>query len=560
MASPVSLAASPTGAWVARRTGAQLTLHAAARLGEALAIELATDDVDITFAGPPDQLVVVARAPGATQVLLYNPPDLEIAARAEIEGKAELAGVTGPRLALITGEHRTLVLVRCAPRALVVQPTESGPLVEAAIGLEDNKLLVVQPKKIEQWDAIARRAMLRLNLPLPPLPRLLGAAKGNFWSAVAGRESVYVYRASDGRAFEHRLEGAVIAAASSLASPYIAVATDAGLLNVHAFAHTTTSLGARTAAALAQAVVADEPILYGCDGADALWRLSLVEGASIERQQIATSSSTASSSGGRGLKLDLGQGSSGKPAVAKLVKPAKGGEGSRTWRESLVQWCEDAFAREKRSEMLVKPEPIDDPQIPFDAALSVMGDRISPTARRTLALLYGGWLRGTPAINISALAAVLGGGEDAWAEALGTGALGGQGWAVVEGGKLALAPVIARHLDGAPPRAVRLIGEPPAREAPHGVVITTLDERAIAERLGAIAVARVGASIVEAALEAKVNDAALVVAQPDEHAIAALVERGGDAIVIATEPRPGRLASFVSWPPPPPPPPAPAAG
>jgi hypothetical protein len=86
------------------------------------------------------------------------------------------------------------------------------------------------------------------------------------------------------------------------------------------------------------------------------------------------------------------------------------------------------------------------------------------------------------------------------------------------------------------------------------VVITTLDERAIAERLGAIAIARAGASISEAAIEAKIHDAALVVAHPDELAIAALVERGGDAIVIATEPRPGRLASFVSWPPPLPPP------
>lgn len=544
MTAPVSLAASPTGAWIARRTGAQLSLHAAARLSEALHVELERDDVDVAFAGPPDQLVVVVRGAATTQVLLYNPPDLEIAARAEVDGRAELAAVTGQRVALVTGEHRTMVLVRCAPRALVVQPTESGPLVEAVVGLEEQKLLVVQPKKIEQWDAVSRRPMLRLNLPLPPAPRLLGAAKGNFWAAQPGKDALVIYRASDGRPFEHRVGAGVVAVASNLASPHIAVATERGLVRVHAFAHTTTAMGARSAAALAQAVVGEDPILYGCDDAQALWKVSLADGAPIERQVVAS----PGSGGGRGISIEpIGA----APKVSKLA-PARPSD-ARAWRDALCAWTEEALARHAREGALARPAPLDDPAVPFDAALSALGDRVSPTGRRALALLYGAWLRGEPRLPIATVAAALGGGDEAWGEALGASSLAAAGWVDVDGGAIGLCRAIARHLDGAVPAAVRLVGEPPAREAPRGVVACALDEEAALARLGAIAIHQAGASLDEAALEARVHDAALIVSLAGVRArdVAAFARRGGDAIVLATGPLPARLASLPAWPPPP---------
>ena len=545
-APPVSLAASPDGAWIARKAGARLSLHPAARLADAATVELDTDDFDLTFAGPPDQLVAVVRGPIATQVLLYNPPDLEIAARGELDGRAELQGVSGPRLALIAGEHRKLALVRCAPRALVVQPTDSEPMIENVVGLEDNKLLVCWAKKLEQWDAVLRRAMLRLNLPLPPAPRLLGAAKGAFWSAHVGGDSVYAYRASDGRAFEHRIGGAVVSVASHLHSPTLVVATAHDLVRIHIFAHTTVSMGNRGAAALAQAVTpAGEATIYGCDDGDALWRASLAEGASIEREQIATRP--------RGIVLDA---IGAKPPVSRVTKPARTtGEAARGWRADLVGWTEGALARETKSGFA--PQPIDDPAIPFDAALSVLGDRIAPTARRALALCYGAWLRGAPRTAVATVASVLGGGDEAWAEALGAGTLGAHGWVTVEAGAIGLHPVVARHLDGAPPQAVALRGEPPAREPPRGVVIARMPIDTVGDVLGAIAILRAGASLDDGALEARLADAVLVVplgAAP-ARAIAALAERGGDAIVIApaSAPLPARLAPLPAWPPAPPP-------
>jgi hypothetical protein len=156
---------------------------------------------------------------------------------------------------------------------------------------------------------------------------------------------------------------------------------------------------------------------------------------------------------------------------------------------------------------------------------------------------------------VTTVAATLGGGDDAWAEALGAGALAANGWVTVEGGALGLVPVVARHLDGAAPRAIALQGDPPAREAPSGVVIARDPIESVAQRLGAIAVLRAGATLDDGALEAKLAEAALVVplgAAP-ARALAAFAERGGDAIVIApaTAPLPARLASLPTWPAPP---------
>ena len=260
-------------------------------------------------------------------------------------------------------------------------------------------------------------------------------------------------------------------------------------------------------------------------------------------------------------------------ADARGAKPeartAPRSDGARAWRAGVARWTVESIAHGERGERADGAEP----SIPFDAALAALGDRLDPLARRALILLYGAWLHGRSRVGVLTLATALGGDDDAWNEALGTGALGARGWATVDGGALALVPAVARHCDGAAPRAVRLAGDPPARTAVHGLALACSDGglRAIgaigaidgsgvaphletlASALGAIAVALPGAELADAQLEARLHDAVLVVplAHATAGALASLAARGGDAIVLV-EPAdeaslPPALAALPSW-------------
>src|SRR5262249_23346468 len=74
--------------------------------------------------------------------------------------------------------RREVVVVRAAGRALSAQPIDPGTPVEFVVGLERNQLLLGLLRKLEVWDAVSARPLLRLQLQLPPPPRRIGAAHG----------------------------------------------------------------------------------------------------------------------------------------------------------------------------------------------------------------------------------------------------------------------------------------------------------------------------------------------------------------------------------------------
>src|SRR6185369_15149177 len=88
------------------------------------AIELPSDDVDIALVGPPTALVVLSRSASTSEIVLYTTPTLEAAARLDVDVPATIATSSGPRLAVLSCDHKQLSIVRTAGRALANQKVE----------------------------------------------------------------------------------------------------------------------------------------------------------------------------------------------------------------------------------------------------------------------------------------------------------------------------------------------------------------------------------------------------------------------------------------------------
>jgi hypothetical protein len=442
--SSVSLAASPGGTWIARRVGARVAVLAAGGLAEVGALDLPTDDADLAFAG--DQLVVVLRG-ALGELVLCGAGGAEVVARAEVDGGARLAAVTGSRLALVVGPHRSMVVARCQPRAVALAPAAGSELVDDVVGLDGDRLLVASAKKLEQWDAVAGRAVARMALPLPPPPRVLGAARGAVWAATAGGDRVWVFRLSDGRPFEHRLGAKLIGGADGAASagvagagvgashresPHIVFATERGLVRLHVFTHETAPLpgadGRRTVA-LCQTVIDGAPALFAAAADGAVWRIGDEDAVSAPPAAVPAAAPVPVPVPAEGSEPIAAPAPFPAPVPAPSPVPTPAPPAAHQWRAELARW--DGTG---------PPPPAPAPLIA----------EVQGAARRALVLLYGAWLRGTPEVPIARVAEVAGG-DTGWDEALGTGELGRRGWIHIAGGRVALRHEVARQLDGAEP-------------------------------------------------------------------------------------------------------------
>ncbi|MGN6109445.1 MAG: hypothetical protein ACTHU0_30335 [Kofleriaceae bacterium] len=271
---------SADGQWVAIRRGREIALLARGEGAPVARIQLESDDADLTFAGPPHALAVVARD-RATRVVLYPPPTFEAAAGIELDARLHLATTTGPRLALLSRDGKLLRVIRTAGRALGVQPIEVDSAVELAVGLGRNQLLLGLYKRLEMWDAVSGRSLQRSSLPLPPPPRTVGFAKGHLWATRSGTDEVLVYRLSDGRPFVHQAGSPVERVISHPASPSIVLVTRTGLVRLNCFAHglspiATAGLAWTLATPLALLPAGDEIYLIGIGfGAETPWRVSI---------------------------------------------------------------------------------------------------------------------------------------------------------------------------------------------------------------------------------------------------------------------------------------------
>lgn len=511
------IATSLDGQWVCVRRGRDVQLFekgAAPAVGQ---IQLDSEDVDVAFVGPPHVLAVVSRGP-EPRVSLYQPPYLDAAGRLDLAEPMHLGGVTGQRLALLSADRNRTVLVRVAGRGLATQPIDPGSPIELVVGLDRNQVLYGMLKKLEVWDAVSSRPLLRLGLQLPPAPRTVGPAQGHIWATRSASDEVYIYRLSDGRPFRHYVGAPVEQVIWHAASPVLVLVTPKGLVRLHCFAHSLTLIDAPWAPGmlLGQLVAGDDVSLLGMGPDDREpWRVPLngagapVAAATGEPPPSGPHMITIGGEKLREMRESAAQSGAAfqadaerAAAVPRMPAPAATPRG-RTWREPLA-----AFGAE-----LVRGGPdLEVPVVSVDNELGTLAQRLHlpASAKRALVTLYSLYLVGEPAISIARLTAVLG----EWTEALGQGDLHALAMLRRRDGTVSLRASVTDLLDGAAPRAIRVVGGGPTAPRPGASRLDRAGrsdesiETDLAERLGRIAVIEGAATL--GLLEAHLHGATAV--------------------------------------------------
>jgi hypothetical protein len=370
---------------------------------------------------------------------MYQPPYFDAAARIDLPAPMRLATITGPRAVLVSLDGKRVLVVRTAQRALAATPIDPAAVVEFAIGLERNQLLLSLPKKLEVWDAVSARPLLRLQLQLPPPPRSVGAAQGHLWATRPGSDEVFVYRLSDGRPFRHHVGAPIEDVICHPASPVLVLVTPRGLVRLHCFAHSLTVIDSpwTPGMQLAQIGVGDDIGLIGIGANDqGPWRVAI---------------------GGVGTPIVSSEPTPPPPAAALVAdaqvaappvapSPVMAMPRAMAWRDPLA-----AFGLE-----LARGADAETPIVPVDTELGELAHRLRlmPPARRALITLYALYLVGDPAVSLARLAHILGD----WTEPLGHGDLHALAMLRRKDGKVALRAQVTDVLDGVSPRAIRVVG------------------------------------------------------------------------------------------------------
>ncbi|MDX2087931.1 MAG: hypothetical protein SFX73_08780 [Kofleriaceae bacterium] len=461
-----TIATSLDGQWVTIRRERQLVILAGGALPVVGQLELDRDDTDVALVGPPTAVAIVSRT--EPKVTLYQPPYLDAVARHDLEQPMRLAAVTGQRLALLSTDHKSVVIVRGAGRALSAAPIDPGGAVEFAVGLERNQLLLGLARKLEVWDAVSGRPLLRLQLQLPPPPRTVGAAHGHLWVTRPGSDEVFVYRLSDGRPFRHYVGSPIEDVICHPASPLIVLVTPRGLVRLHCFAHSLTVVDSpyTPGMPLAQLVVNEDISLLGlADGSAEPWRVPIAgTGApvpsgeateSLEAPVLTTAAdklramreraagnydgdapALSSSPSAPTFSIAHASTSVATPAITR----------ARAWREPLATYGLE----------LTRGLDSEAPVLAVDTELGELAHRLAlpAPARRALIALYALYLVGEPALSVARLAQALGD----WTEPLGQGELNALAMLRRHNGRVSLRSSVTDLLDGIAPRAIRVVG------------------------------------------------------------------------------------------------------
>lgn len=501
-----SLVTGPDAQWAAARDGKNVVLLAGGAAPPVGQLALPFDDCDIALVGPPNVLAVVSREPA--RVTVYEPPYLEAIASVDLETPHRLATTIGSRLVLVDASGKSLVVVRTQGRAVSVQRIDPGSPVEFAVGLERNQVLLALHKKLEVWDGVSGRPLLRPQLALPPPPRTVGAAQGHLWATRPNSDEVFVYRLSDGRPFRHHVGAPIESVVCHPASPLIVLVTPRGLVRLHCFAHSLLRVDGAPytpGAPLALLVQGEDVALIGIPEAGDPWAVAVGGHAApqivaepapdSEQPQVASAAEKLRS-------MRAGPVEPSGPAELRVVAGEARGPSARAWRDALATYGGE----------LVRGLDGEPPIAAVDTELGEVAQRLglSAAARRALVALYALYLVGEPAVAIARLAKALGD----WTEPLGQGDLAALALVDKHDGKVSLRRAVTELLDGAAPLAVRLVGG--AKTTPRtGAFRLSRDARADAEieselaaLLGRIAV--VEGDLATGVLEARLQGATAV--------------------------------------------------
>ena len=230
-----ALVTSADGRWAAARRGRVISVLSAGAGPVRAQLELPTEDVELAWVGSPPMLAVTALRATPPMMALYT-ADLAPIAQLELAAHSQVITATGQRVVL-SADARKLVLVRATPKSLVGQTIDPGAPFDLVVGLDREQLLIAVARRLEIWDSAAGRPALRLNLPLPPMPRVAGHAQGHLWVFQPGGEEVFIYRLSDGRPFRHHAYAPITAVVSHPLSPLVVIVTPRGLVRLHCTAH-----------------------------------------------------------------------------------------------------------------------------------------------------------------------------------------------------------------------------------------------------------------------------------------------------------------------------------
>ena len=516
----MTISATPDGQFVALRREREVLLLAEG-VGPPVGMLELDPEADLATVGPPNALVAVLRG-DEPRVMLYQPPYLDAAARHDLDQPMKLVAVSGPRVVLTTMDSKQVTIVRAAGRALSAHAVDPSSTVEFAVGLERNQVLLGLMRKLEVWDAVSGRPLLRLQLQLPPPPRVVGAAQGHLWVTRPGSDEVLVFRLSDGRPFRHQVGAPVQEVVCHPASPLIVLITARGLVRLHCFAHSLHVVDApwQPGMPLAQIVTGEDIALLGlADDSSEPWRVPLagtgapLVASATEGDEQAQPPPLANAADKLRAMRARSDGKAVEPADAD-PRPATAGRlpvqtedtpsrsRDKVWRQPIA-----AYALE-----LSRGLDSETPVVAVDTELGELAHRLglSATARRALIALYGLHLVGEPAISIARLGQALGD----WTEGLGQGDLAALAMLRRRNGKVALHASVTDVIDHVPARSIRLVGGGTS-SSQRGAVRLARDAKPVAElelalatKLGRIGV--VQGSLATALLEARLRGATAV--------------------------------------------------
>jgi hypothetical protein len=537
-------AASPDGRTVVCAVAGRVTIVDGATLAVRTVGTIAADAVSIAFVGTqlavlrPDELTVI------------DLPSFENAATVTVPGATTIAGVAGERMVLpIDG---AVVIARTTGTTIEREQLERPEPVDTVLALDHDRLLLLAKHLTIIVSATSQRLLSRLSAPMPAAPRLAGVAAGRrfVWLAQVGVADLTFLRLSDGRTFGYRAAETVEQVIGHAESPWIVIATRAGLERVHIM----TLAGHPMSAAIGNGACVGhdrESVLYWIDRADHLRRTTL-DGDAV--------------TGGPGIRIAITGSAEVAPAaganhrpgaairrVGRTVPNPRRTSGSM-WRVELADWTRA---------VLDDPEQVSAMPNLDDTAIATVGERLalSPPSRTAVALLYGAWLVGGPRLSLDHVNRIV-----AWDDTAGDGALSRARLTLVVRGRIALRSAVARFLDGAPPDRIAVFGAAVNHDAPRGRVRVhtdpdepmTTSARTIAARLGAAAItdeARAGGrrGLTIALDEAWLRNLPLIVLASgglDLDALAAAPVRSDHALVVVWPDRepPPALADWATMP------------
>ncbi len=375
----------------------------------------------------------------ATTVTALTIPNLTLSAQLQLPGRWMPRCVTGQRIALLAESGLKIAIVRVAARALAVIEFDIGAPAEFVLGLDKHQVVVGAGKKLETFDALTGRPMMRVNVTLPPAPRHVGAAQGHLWITRPGSDSLTVVRLSDGRVFPHVVGAEPLAVYSDLHSPYIVIATDRGLVRLQCFSHSLVALGTPPAQAWALQPHGNDTMLLGMSAQDHTpWRAGLGSNNAISPSQAHDV-----------LPVPL--------ATPKVVPQAALVPSMQPLTRTMQPLAHPATTSWRSQLAAVDVEvgnlAAQRAAVPAERTLmqwcSLVG--CSDIATAAIIILYARHLRGAAPVAISHAARYLGDQDTAWHEVLGHGQLAAHGLLNVGHLGLSLSLVGCRFFDDSQP-------------------------------------------------------------------------------------------------------------